>query len=143
MQTINISPNGIYGAPAFWENNIYFLGRDDVLKAFQVSGGLLSTTPTSQASTAFSFPGATPAISASGSTNGIVWVLDNTAFATSGPAVLHAHDATDVSQELYNSTQAGGRDQAGPAVKFTVPTVANGRVYVGGQFQLTVFGLLP
>jgi len=143
VQTITISPSAVFGVPAFWENNIYFLPMDDVLKAFQLNGGLLSPTPTSQASTVFGFPGASPAISANGSTNGIVWVLDNSAFATSDPAVLHAYNATDVSLELYNSTQADSRDQAGPAVKFTVPTVANGRVYVGGQNQLTVFGLLP
>ena len=59
----------------------------EILKAFQLSGGLLSTTPTSQASTVFGFPGGAPAISANGSTNAIVWVLDNSAFATSGPAV--------------------------------------------------------
>jgi len=144
VQTISISTSGVFGVPAFWQNNIYFLGVNDVLKAFQLSGGLLSTTPTSQASTAFGFPGATPAISANGSTNGIAWVLDNSAFATSGPAVLHAYDATNVATELWNSSQAANsRDQAGPAVKFTVPTVVNGRVYVGGQNQLTVFGLLP
>jgi len=144
VQTIAIFPNAIFGAPAFWENNVYFLAQGDVLKAFQLSGGLLSTTPTSQASTVFGFPGGTPVISANGSTNGIVWVLDNSAFGTSGPAVLHAHDATNVATELWNSRQAANsRDQAGPAVKFTVPTVVNGRVYVGGQNQLTVFGLLP
>jgi hypothetical protein len=143
VQTITISTSSVFGPPAFWENNIYFLGANDVLKAFQLSSGLLSPTPTSQASTVFGFPGAAPAVSSNGSTNGIVWVLDNSAFDTRGPAVLHAYDATDTSRELYNSTQEGGRDQAGPAVKFTVPTVANGRVYIGGQNQLTVFGLLP
>jgi hypothetical protein len=111
VETIAISPNAVFGAPAFWENNIYFAPRADVLKAFRLSGGLLSATPTSQASTVFGFPGGAPAISANGSTNGIVWVLDNSDFATSGPAVLHAYDATDVSQELYNSIQAGDRDQ--------------------------------
>jgi hypothetical protein len=144
VQSIAISPNEIYGAPAFWKNNIYFVAAQDVLKAFQLSGGLLSTTPTSQASTVFGFPGGTPTISANGSTNGIVWVLDNGAFTTPGPAVLHAYDATNVAVELWNSSQAANlRDQAGPAVKFTVPTVANGKVYVGGQGQLTVYGLLP
>jgi hypothetical protein len=143
VQTISVSTHGIFGLPAFWENNIYFLPVSDVLKAYQLSGGLLSTVPTPQASTAFGFPGASPVISANGSTDGIVWVLDNRAFAASGPAVLYVYDATNVSRELYDSTQAGSRDQSGPAVKFTVPTVANGRVYVGGQGQLTVFGLLP
>jgi outer membrane protein assembly factor BamB len=144
VQTIHVATSHIFGALAFWQNNIYFLPQDDVLKAFRLSGGLLSTTPTSQASTAFGLRGASPAISANGSTNGIVWVLDNGAFATSGPAVLHAYDATNVAVELWNSSQAANsRDQAGPAVKFTTPTVANGKVYVGGQRRLTVYGLLP
>ncbi len=73
-----------------------------------------------------------------GLTNGIVWVLENNA-----TAVLHAYDAADVSRELHNSNQAGGRDALAPAVKFTVPTVANGKVYVGTQGQLAIFGILP
>jgi hypothetical protein len=140
VQTITISPNSVFGTPAFWENHVYYVATEDVLKAFQLTDGLLATTPTSQGSTFFSFPGASPVISANGSTNGVVWVL---ACNYNDPAVLYAYDATDVSRELYNSTQAGSRDQAGPGVKFTVPTVANGKVYVGGQYQLTVFGLLP
>ncbi len=143
VQTISISTNFVFGTPAFWNNNIYFVPRDDFLSAFQLSGGLLSPTPTSQSSTTFGY-GGTPAISANGSTNGIVWVLDNIGFIPSDPAVLHAYDATNVAIELWNSSQAANsRDQAGLAVKFTLPTVVNGRVYVGGQFQLTVFGLLP
>src|SRR6267143_1726980 len=123
VQTIPVSWFQILCTPALWQNSIYFLATDDVLRAFQLSGGLLSPAPTSQASTAFSYPGASPVISANGTTNGIVWALDNN---HGGPAVLHAYDATDVSVELYNRTQAGSRDQAGPAVKFSVPTVANG-----------------
>jgi len=145
VQTIAVSSSGffVFSSPAFWQNNVYFAPNGDSLKAFHLSGGLLSNSPTSQSSATFGFLGASPMISANGSTDGIVWLLDNNAFATSGPSVLYAYDATDVSRELYDSTQAGSRDQAGPAVKFTVPTVANGKVYVAGQNQVAVFGLLP
>src|SRR5262249_36233194 len=88
------------------------------------------------------FPGATPAISANGLSNGIVWAIQSDAFGVNGPQVLHAYDATDVSHELYNSSQAGSRDDPGPAVKFAVPAGANGKVFVGAQHAVTVFGLL-
>jgi hypothetical protein len=103
----------------------------------------LSTQPSSQSATSIGFPGPTPSISSSGATNGIVWVLDNSAFSGQGPAILHAYDATNLAVELYNSTQAGPRDQCGNAVKFTVPTAANGKVYVGGEYQITVYAFLP
>src|SRR5437870_4440836 len=132
VQSIPAALGMYYGTPAFWNNTAYFLAVDDVLKAFSLSGGLLSPSPASQGTTAFGFPGATVSISANGAADGIVWALQTDAFATNGPAVLHAYDATDVGIELYNSTQVpGGRDTPGPAVKFTVPTVVNGKVYVG------------
>ena len=80
-------------------------------------------------------------ISANGLTNGIVWTLRNDQHGT-GPTVLYANDAANVSRELYNSSLAGTRDQAGIAVVFTVPTVANGKVYVGTSDELDVYGLL-
>jgi hypothetical protein len=76
-----------------------------------------------------------------GAENGIVWAIDYTAFGT-GPAVLYAFDAANVANELYDSTQAGTRDRAAVAVKFTAPTVANGNVYIGGRNAVTVYGLL-
>ena len=107
-------------------------GAGDGLKAFTISNGHLAPSPESQNPNTFGFPGATPSVSANGATDGLVWTIQSDAYLDNGPAVLHAYDATDVSRELYSSTQAdaGTRDNPGLAVKFTVPTVANGKVYV-------------
>jgi hypothetical protein len=86
----------------------------------------------------FPYPGTAPAISANGSSNGIVWAHENTS-----PAVLHAYDASNLAHELYNSSQAaGGRDQFGAGNKFITPTIADGRVFVGTTNGVAVFGLL-
>ncbi len=117
------------------------------MKAFQLNNGVL--TMTSESAIQLAFPGATPSVSANGTSNGIVWiiqanVMNNTVLTTVPPAVLRAYDATNLANELYDSTQAaGGRDTAGDAVKFAVPTIANGKVYIGNSNQVTVYGLLP
>ena len=134
----------LFGTPAYFENTVYFLGAGDVLRAFSLSNGKLVTPPASHSTTAFGFPGATPVISANGASNGIVWALQTDQAGSNGPAVLHAYLAANVENELYNSALApSGQDNPGPAVKFTVPTVINGKVYVGTKTQLSVFGLLP
>lgn len=128
----------IFSTGAFWNNVYYVAGGGTPLKsyAFNTATDMLAQTASSQAPTGLSFPGATPSVSASGATsNGIVWLLDNVAYCTNGasfcgPAVLHAYDATNLANELWNSTLVTS-DAAGNAVKFTVPTVANGKVYVG------------
>src|SRR6516225_2509880 len=106
---------------------------------------MLSTSPT-VGSNVIKFPGATPTISANGTSNAVLWVLDASAFSDAGPggpAVLYAYDANDVSASfLYSSNQNGKRDNPGGAIKFAVPTVANGKVYVGAEGQLSVYGLL-
>ncbi len=129
-----------HSMPAYWQNNIYFCGVSDFLKSYLLSNGLLSTTPTSQSPALFGYPGATPAISANGTSNGIVWAIST---ARGSIAWLHAYDAVNVGRELYNTGQNATRDQGGLAVKFTVPTVANGKVYVPTQGELDVYGLLP
>ncbi len=141
VQSLPSAIGGTWSVPAYWNDTVYYSGSDDVLKAFALSGGLLSTTPVAQSSDGFGFPGATPSISANGSSDGIVWTLQTDGFADGNPAVLHAYAAADVSQSLYASNQNGRHDVLGKAVKFAVPTVANGKVYVGAQKRLAVYGL--
>jgi Bacterial Ig-like domain (group 2) len=132
-----------YTTPAYWQENIYYASHRDNLKMFSLQNGLLSTSPTAVSPETFGYAGASPSISANGSSNGIVWVIDTsatTANVTGGPAVVRAYDATDVSHELYNSSQAGARDTLGGGVKFTVPTAIGGRVYVGTETELDVLG---
>jgi hypothetical protein len=142
---------GIWGSPAYWNGWVYWGGGNDGgtadhVKAFSFNAngsGLLSTSPTSQSSKAFSFSTAAPVISANGNTNGILWIIDNSTFLTTCCQVLYAYDATNLGNLFYNSTQAANnRDALGGAVKFTAPLVVNGKVYVGSQGQVSVFGLL-
>jgi hypothetical protein len=145
---------GLFSTAAFWQNTMYIPGSGegtcDQLNAytFNPATDLFNTTPVSS-SHCYPFPSPTPSISSSGSSNGIVWATDVSCYATngsscSGPAVLFAEDATNVSNHLWDSTQAANnRDQAGNAVKFAVPTVANGKVYIGTRTELDVYGLLP
>jgi hypothetical protein len=142
-QTFGGAIGGSFDTPAYFNKTLYYLGAGDVLKAFAINNGQINTTPLSQGPSGFNFPGATPTISANGTNDAIVWAIESDAYASSGPAILHAYNATNVAMELYNSTlaQSGTRDNPGPAVKFTTPTVANGRVYVGAEYAFSVFGL--
>jgi hypothetical protein len=154
----------IFGGGAIWNDIYYLAGVGGPLQAYRLdpSTAKLSLAATASAPAGgFKFPGATPSISAAGGTNGIVWVLDESQFCIGdapgcGPAVLHAYDATNIADELWNSAESSA-DQAGNAVKFVVPTVANGKVYVGtrgnntgGAYgstsasgELDVYGLKP
>jgi hypothetical protein len=151
VQELPSATGNMFATPAFWNNNVYLGGVTDDLKAYsfnQAGTGLLSNTLTSRTTSGFSFPGTTPSVSAQGTMGGtaIVWALNTanngTEGSTSGPAVLHAYDATNLATELWNSSTVSG-DAAGNAVKFTLPTIANGKVYVGGQTTLTVYSLKP
>lgn len=141
VQTVN-GIDGLWSMPAYWNGNIYVWGNGDHLKAFSLSAGQLSASPTSQSSESSNFPGSTPVVSSNGAEDAIVWAVESDAYTSDGPAILRAYNATNVSQLLYASNLTGGRDTLGPAVKFVVPVVTNGKVYVGAQKEVDVFGLL-
>ncbi len=137
VQSLEGAIGPLYGSPAYFNQTVYFAASNDVLKAFSLSGGQLKVSPTSQSQQAFGYPGAIPTVSANGSAGGIVWLLEGGYGGT-----LHAYDASNVARELYNSQMKASRDSLGSFVRFTVPTVANGKVYAGTGNSLAVFGLL-
>ena len=128
---------GIFSMPAYFNGTLYYGAVGDAIKAFKITNAMLATGPASQTSNTFCYPGTTPSISANGTSNAIVWAAENTT-----PAVLHAYDASTL-HELYNSNQAGSRDQLGAGNKFITPTIVNGKVYMGTSDSVGVFGLLP
>jgi outer membrane protein assembly factor BamB len=130
-------PGGVFSMPAYFNNTIYYGPVGSTIRAFSITNALLSSTPVGQTSNSFGYPGATPGVSAHGTTNAILWAAEN-----GNTAVLHAYDANNLSNELYNSNQAGTRDQFGAGNKFITPTVVNGKVYVGTTNGVAVFGLL-
>ncbi len=129
---------GVWAKPSYFNGTVYYGAVGDSIKAFPVVTGKLATTPSSHSAHTFGYPGATPSISANGTTNGIVWVVEN-----SSNGVLHAYDATNLATELYNSTQAANNRDQFSANKFITPMVVNGKVYVGTTTSVAAFGLLP
>ena len=142
----------IFSTPVYWNGTVYIHCSNDVLQAFSWNAGAnggqqLSSSPVATGKAYFGQHGATPSLSANGNNNGIIWDIDNSSYnptdpTASGAAVLHAYDAGNIANELYNSADSGTRDQAGLALKFTVPTIANGRVFVPTATELDIYGLL-
>ncbi len=139
---------GMFNTAAYWNNTLYFWGVSDVLKSIPITNGLPDFTHVTRSTAQIGFPGAGVSVSSNGTTAGsaIVWGIDSSQYGSPGPgpgpAVLYAFDATNISKMLYSSAQNAGRDAAGNAVKFTVPTVANGKVYVGTSTEVDVYGLV-
>ena len=142
-QEIQNQINGLWSAPAYFNGTVYFCGQRDTIKAFPLSNGLLSTSPSEISDHTFPFPGCTPVVSANGNTNGIIWAVDTSTYGLAGPslgpAVLYAYQAGTLGTRLWTSSETGN-DTAGNAVKFAVPTIANGKVYLGTQTELDVYG---
>lgn len=140
IQTIP-TDGGIFGAIAFWNQNVYLLNEGDRLQDYGLNSGKLAF----KAAATFSLRdhAATPAVSANGDKDGIVWVASSKGWnSPDRNAVLHAVDASNVAHELYNSEQNPSRDRAGLALRFNIPTIANGHVYIGAKHEIDVYGLL-
>jgi hypothetical protein len=134
---------GIWSAPAYFNNSVFFGPNGNKLMAFSISNAKLSIAPTSMSANPFAYPGVTPSVSSNGTANGIVWAIEVVP-SNGSSATLHAYDASNLTSELYNSNQAGSRDHFADnkANKFVTPLVANGKVYVGTPNAVVVFGLL-
>jgi len=132
--------NGNYATPAYFNGLLYFIGMNDRLRAYSVSSGTILTTPTFGSTTFGTKASSSPSISANGTNDAILWMIESEGQNPVGSAVLRAYNATNVAQEIYNSSQLASRDDPGTSVKFTVPTIANGKVYVGAQYAVSVFG---
>ena len=141
---VQVVPAGAqsFGAPAYWNGHVFYFLMNDYLRDYALRNGRLTAQPVAKSTTNINDPG-TPAISANGMKNGIVWILSTKVWNGSDQAaILFAYDATKVSHELYKSTQNPERDRAGNALRFTIPTIANGRVYVPTKRRIDVYGLL-
>ena len=129
-----------FSTPAYFNGVLYYAAIGDSLKAFPLTNARLATSPSSHSAATFRYPGATPAVSANGAQNGIVWAVESH---DSAAAVLHAYDPTNLAHEYYNSNQAtSGRDSFGNGNKFISPLIVNGKVYIGTQTGVAIFGLL-
>ncbi|HLJ90065.1 MAG TPA: kelch repeat-containing protein, partial [Candidatus Angelobacter sp.] len=124
---------GMWGKPVYWNNTVYFWGNGDQLKAFPMSNGLLGS-PLTTNEAIHGYPGESLWVSSNGTANGILWSIET----DSGVEVLKAYDAVNLTP-LYSSANSSTDNPGGP-VKFAIPVVVNGKVYVGAQNQLSIFG---
>jgi hypothetical protein len=140
VQSVPFS-SSLFGLPAFFNQRLYVQGVGLVLKAYALTNGALSASPVSQSVDTVTFRGATPSISANGTNNGIVWLLAPTP--TLGVSTLRAYDAANLAHKFYDSytTMSANSPEQLWFVKFAVPTIANGKVYVGTTNSVTVLGL--
>jgi hypothetical protein len=126
---------------ALWNQSseayIYVQGEQDVVKSYRITAGAFQETPASAGSTQVAAPRVGMTISANGMRNGILWETTG----DSNPATLHAFDASNLANEIWNSDM-NPADVLGDFMKFTNPTVANGKVYVAtASDTVVVYGI--
>ncbi|MEK7314842.1 MAG: LamG-like jellyroll fold domain-containing protein [Candidatus Eisenbacteria bacterium] len=124
--------------PVYFNGSVYFSPVGLGIQQYQMSDGLLATSPTSVSPQTFRFPGGPITISANGVADAILWAVQRNG--GSSPGALYAYDPANLGTMYYNSNQAGARDVMEISTKYSMPTVANGKVYVVSVSKLTVYG---
>jgi hypothetical protein len=133
---------GFWSTAAYWNGNVYFWAENNVPMLFKLNSGVMDSQPDSQSTITSAFPDPTFSVSSDGAANGIAWAVRSDQFNSNGPAVLYAWNANDLTNTIYESDTNVQRDTAGPANKFSVPVVTNGKVYVAAHGEVDVYGLL-
>ncbi len=146
LQDIPNAAKGLWSTPAYWNGNVYVWGSGDygsydTAKLFKVNSGVMDTIPSSVSNFTSGHPGVTFSVSSNGTEDGIAWAVRADAFTTHGNSILYAFDATDLTKVLWESDTNTTRDAPGPANKFAVPVVTNGKVYVSAVKEVSVYGL--
>ena len=142
LQDILGQTKGLWSAPAYWNGNVYVWGTSDYAKSFPINSGVLNTNYSSESTAYSAFPGPSFVVSSNGTQHGIAWAATTALYQSNGSEILYAFDATNLATTLWESDTNDARDDAGPANKFTVPVVTNGKVYLGAAYQVDVYGLL-
>jgi len=138
VQSVVGATASIWSSPAYWNNLLFYQAANSTMRSFLITNGVIAATPTATATASFGAYNGGPVVSANGTNNGIVWVLNGGG--GGGTEVLYAYNATNIAQTLYSSSQLLTRDNPGGGIKMITPTVANGKVYVGAQYGLSVYG---
>ncbi|HEX6773021.1 MAG TPA: chitobiase/beta-hexosaminidase C-terminal domain-containing protein, partial [Acidobacteriaceae bacterium] len=141
LQDILNESGGLWSTPAYWNGNVYIWGKADSPKMFKVNSGVMDTMPDSVANVSSAYPGASFMISSDGTQNGIAWAVRTDQYTTHGPQVLYAWDANDLTNLLYESDANITRDGGGKSMKFAIPVVTNGKVYIAANGEVDVYGL--
>ncbi|MBS1803652.1 MAG: chitobiase/beta-hexosaminidase C-terminal domain-containing protein [Acidobacteria bacterium] len=142
ISTVIPQPHGLWGSPTYWNGNVYLWARDNVGMMFKMNGGVMNTEPDSKNDVTVDWPSPTFSISSNGTQNGIAWAVNSDQFDSKGPAVLYAWDANDLTTPIYASNTKSTRDHAGPANRYSIPVVTNGKVYFATNGEVDVYGLL-
>ena len=133
---------GFWSTAAYWNGKVYLWAEDNVPMMFKINNGVMDTSPDSQSTITSAFPDPTFSVSSNGAQDGIAWAVRADQFNSDGPAVLYAWNANDLTNTIYESDTNAPRDSAGPANKFAVPVVTNGKVYIAAHGEVDVYGLL-
>ncbi len=136
LQEVGSAINGTLSTPAYFNGRLYYSpGYGGTVVSWALSGAKIDTTSKQSSPDSIAFPGSSPYISANGTLNGIVWVIDK------GTGQLRAYDAGNLASELWTSNQSAARDSLpGGTVKFSVATPVNGRVYALSATSLVAYG---